>query len=234
MNPWSAGCSRSRGACRLADLRLAGSRLAFTVIVFWLLLQFNAHRAGDARSRPLAGRARRQRGDAERQARIRHADAGRAAHDEEPRAQSRRRARDLRVDRRGRRDGARAAATAAASRAGRSSGRRTASSFHSLAHDAHGTRRQRSCAPLLVKSPALAAFLEGARHVDGRPRRQDLDGRRAGRLARRQDPRADPHAALRLRRLRRRARLQHGRRHRDLPPAASTPSACSTAPRSCA
>ena len=56
-------------------------------------------------------------------------------------------------------------------------------------------------------------------HVDGRPRRQDLDGRRTGRLARRQDPRADAHAALRLRRLRRRARLQHGQRHGDLPPA---------------
>ena len=55
--------------------------------------------------------------------------------------------------------------------------------------------------------------------LDGRPRRQDLDGRRDGRLARRQDPRADPHAALRLRRLRGRPRLQHGQRHRHLPPA---------------
>jgi hypothetical protein len=45
--------------------------------------------------------------------------------------------------------------------------------------------------------------------LDVRPRRQDLDGWPDGGVARRQDPRADPHAALRLRRLRRRARLQH-------------------------
>jgi hypothetical protein len=51
-------------------------------------------------------------------------------------------------------------------------------------------------------------FYEPCCSLHGRPRRQDLDGWPAGGLARRQDPRADPHAALRLRRLRRRARLQ--------------------------
>ena len=43
-----------------------------------------------------------------------------------------------------------------------------------------------------------------------------------------------PHPALRLRRLRGRARLQHGRAARRFSACASTPSACSTAPRSCA
>ena len=60
-----------------------------------------------------------------------------------------------------------------------------------------------------------------APQFDGRSRRQDLDGWRTGGVARRQDPRADPHAALWLRRFRGRARLQHRQRPGHLPPAAS-------------
>ena len=76
--------------------------------------------------------------------------------------------------------------------------------------------------PAPRRDPALriaATPVPRTNHVDVRPRRQDLDGRPAGRMARRQDPRADPHAALRLRRLRGRARLQHGGRHGHLPAA---------------
>jgi hypothetical protein len=85
----------------------------------------------------------------------------------------------------------------------------------------------------------LNAKLRPGVTLDVRPRRQDLDGRAAdgrtqgppmtalppsmadrdGKMARRQDPRAEPHPALRLRRLRGRARLQHRPGHRDLPAA---------------
>ena len=70
-------------------------------------------------------------------------------------------------------------------------------------------------------------------HVDGRSRRQNLDGRQDGGVARCQDPRADPHTALWLR------RVEGVRAYNTVngPPSSAsrnTPSACSTAPRFCA
>ena len=64
-------------------------------------------------------------------------------------------------------------------------------------------------------------------HVDGRPRRLDLVRRQAGAVARRHDPRAHPHAALRHGRVRGRTRVQDGAGHGDLPPARAHRRACS-------
>ena len=66
------------------------------------------------------------------------------------------------------------------------------------------------------------------------PDKEDLDGRRARRLGRRQDSRAHPHAALRHGRVRRRARLRNVAGPRRVPPHRSHRAAASTPRRSSA